>query len=63
MIPAVHPEPSHVTDAETDAALKQYGIVKVPAHNFEYGGYRYTNIKDAIAEAKRHMARGQGRQS
>ncbi|PAX08837.1 hypothetical protein [Sphingomonas lenta] len=50
-------EPSHVAHDDMEAALKQHGIVRVPADTFHYGGYRYTNIKDAIAEAKRHPGR------
>ena len=36
--------------------LERYGIVRVPAEHFEYGGYRYTNLADAVAEAKRRAA-------
>jgi hypothetical protein len=35
------------TDANAD-------ITRVPIDYFYYVGYRYTNLKDAIAEAKRH---------
>lgn len=50
-------EPSHIADNDMEAALTQHGIVRVPADVFHYGGYRYTNIKDAIAEAKRNPGR------
>jgi hypothetical protein len=50
-------EASHVSDQDLEAALARYGIVRVPADVFHYGGYRYTNIKDAVAEAKRHPGR------
>ena len=33
--------------------LAEYGIVTVPAATYEWGGYRYTNARDAIAAAKR----------
>lgn len=33
--------------------LEQYGIERVPADVFVWGGYRYTNASDAIAAAKR----------
>ena len=56
MISSTPAEPSHVADGTVEAALTQYGIVRVPADSFHYGGYRYTNIKDAIAEAQRHPA-------
>jgi hypothetical protein len=50
-------EPSHVSQSDRQDAMKHYGIVEVPAHVFEYGGYRYTNIKDAIAAARRNPER------
>ena len=33
--------------------LHQYGIVPVPLMAFDWGGYRYSNARDAIAAAKR----------
>lgn len=39
---------------ELDEELKRYGIRLVRADSFEVNGYRYTNARDAIAEAKRH---------
>lgn len=54
MISATHAQPSDASAAEMDAQMQQYGIVRVPADFFEYGGYRYTNLKDAVAEAQRH---------
>jgi len=33
--------------------LERYGIERVPAEIFVWGGYRYTNASDAIAAAKR----------
>ena len=33
--------------------LAAYGIVTVPAATYEWGGFRYTNARDAIAAAKR----------
>jgi hypothetical protein len=43
-------------DLGSDAveALAKHGITCVPVDNFRYGEYRYTNLQDAIAEAKRH---------
>ena len=49
-VPAVRPGESA---AEVDGQLKRWGIARVPADHFEYGGYRYTNLNDAVAEAKR----------
>jgi hypothetical protein len=33
--------------------LAKFGIVTVPAEIFLWGGYRYTNARDALAAAKR----------
>ena len=41
-----------------DEELRQHGITRVRADIFEVNGFRYTNARDAIAEAKRHP-RGQ----
>jgi hypothetical protein len=34
--------------------LDHYGIERVPADFFLWGGYRYSNARDAIAAAKRN---------
>ena len=36
------------------AALKQYGITSVQMTVFHWGGYRYSNARDALAAAKRN---------
>jgi uroporphyrinogen-III synthase len=38
---------------ETTEELAKYGITRVPVDYFYYGRYRYTNLEDAVAEAKR----------
>ena len=38
-----------------EAAL--HGITCVTIEHFEYGGYRYTSLQDAIAEARRREPR------
>lgn len=38
---------------ELEAELKQFGITPVQLTVFDWGGYRYSNSKDAIAAAKR----------
>ena len=40
-------------DTGTAEDLEKYGITRVPADYFLYGGYRYTNLADAIAAARR----------
>ena len=39
------------------AELDQYGIARVPADVFLWGGYRYSNARDALAAAKREAKR------
>jgi len=41
------------TAARLSEEAARYGMICVPVDLFEYGGYRYTNLEDAIAEAKR----------
>jgi hypothetical protein len=42
------------TSPESTEELAKYGITRVPVDYFYYGGFRYTNLEDAVAEAKRH---------
>jgi len=37
--------------------LERYGVVTVPQKVFLWGGYRYTNARDALAAAKRAGSR------
>ena len=48
--PAVSPE---ITEE-----LAKYGITRAPVDYFYYGKYRYTNLEDAVAEAKRQQCTG-----
>ena len=48
--PAVSPE---ITEE-----LAKYGITRAPVDYFYYGKYRYTNLEDAVAEAKRDQRAG-----
>ena len=38
----------------------RYGIRRVTMDQFEIGGYRYTNLADAIAEGKRRQRKADG---
>ena len=40
-------------DKVEQAELDRYGIRRVPADAFLWGGYRYSNARDALAAAKR----------
>jgi hypothetical protein len=48
--PAISPE---ITEE-----MAKYGITRVPVDYFYYGKYRYTNLEDAVAEAKRDQRSG-----
>lgn len=49
--PAPSPEMQSRDDLQSE--LKQYGIMPVQLTVFDWGGYRYTSARDAIAAAKR----------
>jgi len=41
-------------DAVPQSELDRFGIQRVPAYTFLWGGYRYSNARDALAAAKRN---------
>ena len=41
-------------DKAEQAELDRYGILRVPADTFLWGGYRYSTARDALAAAKRN---------
>jgi len=43
----------HEGDKAVQAELDRYGIERVPADAYLWGGYRYTNARDALAAARR----------
>ena len=48
--------PERQSRDELQSELKRYGITPVQLTVFDWGGYRYTNSRDAIAAAKRKAA-------
>ena len=40
-------------DSIDQAELDKHGITRVPADVFLWGGFRYSNARDALAAAKR----------
>ena len=49
-----HPgSPSSPSLHDLQLELQEYGIVPVQLMVFDWGGYRYSNSRDAIAAAKR----------
>lgn len=45
--------PRRSSDVSLEDELAALGIACVQTRTFEWGGYRYTNARDAIAAAKR----------
>lgn len=47
------------TGSDNDVAeeMANYGITRVPVDTFRYREFRYTNLRDAIAQAKRDRIR------
>lgn len=41
-------------DEVAQSELDHYGIERIPADVFLWGGYRYSNVRDALAAAKRN---------
>ena len=65
MTPATHEEASPTFGRYAAAEeMAKYGITRVPTDYFRYKEYRYTNLDDAIAEAKRQQpaVRSDGRE-
>ncbi len=44
---------------EAHIEMERFGIVRVPADIFCYREFRYTNLQDALAQAKRDAEGGQ----
>lgn len=45
--------PERLSPEDLQVELKRYGVVPVKLTVFDWGGYRYSNARDAIAAAKR----------
>jgi hypothetical protein len=43
------------------AEMQECGITRVPADYFVYRSHRYTNVNDALAQARREQAQPQGK--
>ena len=48
--------PDMASRDDLQSELKRYGITPVQLTVFDWGGYRYSSLKDAIAAAKRLAA-------
>lgn len=45
--------PSANSEQDGNDEMLKYGITRIPVDYFHYQGFRYTALKDAVAEAKR----------
>ena len=45
--------PTSRTETEAAELMSRLGIVRVPADQFHYKGFRYTRLADAVAQARR----------
>jgi len=52
----MNPASRTIDDALNAALMVQYGITRVPADSFHLGEWRYSNLDDAIAQARRMAA-------
>ena len=52
----MNPASRSIDDAVNAALMVQYGITCVPADTFHLGEWRYSNLDDAIAQARRIAA-------
>jgi len=52
-------------DVAPDVAhrMVRYGIIRVPVDYFHLGEFRYSNLEDAIAEARRQQPVDNGREA
>lgn len=53
-----HDKASTGSHSKASTKMNKYGITCVPVDYFHVGQYRYTHLEDAIAEAKRQLAKG-----
>lgn len=53
-----HDKASTGSHSEASEKMNKYGITCVSADYFHLGQYRYSRLEDAIAEAKRQLAKG-----
>jgi len=58
MVLPEHEKPNLPDNPESSDELAEYGITRVAVDYFHYKDYRYTNLSDAIAQAKRDRALG-----
>jgi hypothetical protein len=56
-MPIKTPQSAGTTDAQSEQEMMiRHGITRVPADYFLYHQYRYTQLKDAVAQAERDQS-------
>ena len=63
MTSADRDEASLALSPEAAEEMAKYGITRVPVDCFHYGDFRYTNLEDAVAQAKRQQPANESRPS
>jgi len=46
-----------LTDSEATELMAKYGINRIPVDEFRYKAFRYSSLRDDVAQAKRDQAR------
>jgi hypothetical protein len=46
-----------LTDSEATELMAKYGINRIPVDEFRYKSFRYSSLRDAVAQAMRAQAR------
>jgi hypothetical protein len=60
MLSENHDELASAFGPEVAKEMLRFGIARVSINQFHYKDFRYTNVKDAIAQAKRQQAGAAG---
>lgn len=58
MIKPIRHNVGKADETENKGIMIKYGIANIPYDCFHIGGFKYTNLNDAIAQAKRLEAQG-----
>ena len=46
-----------LTDSDATELMAKYGINRIPVDEFRYKAFRYSSLRDDVAQAKRDQAR------
>jgi len=48
--------PAAESEAEAAELMARFGIARIPADQYHYKGWRYSSLRDAVAQAKRDVS-------